>query len=70
MLIETRKDYTVNLGNRNFAKGGFSISNDVPREQADKEKEWQVNKINEWIEVRIEEEKKRYAATFADFQEH
>jgi hypothetical protein len=67
MLVEAHKDYTANLGNRNFSKGGFSLTDDVPLHKVESTKNELIKIIDRWIEEAIEQDRKRFANSFKGF---
>jgi len=67
MKVEAHKDYTVNLGNRNFAKGGFRLEEDAAPNKVDEVKKQLIKVINKWIEEEVQAEKSKFQEEFTGF---
>ena len=70
MKVSVHKDYTVNLGNKNWAKGGFGIEVEISNEDEEiieGTKEKIADTIDRWITAEVEIEKKKFEGNFEGF---
>ena len=67
MKIEVTKSVTVNIGNRNFYKGGYTLSDDTSLEDLNETKSRLETLIEEWLDEDVARVAKIQEEMFSKF---